>query len=100
MNDDEELYPRYRDKRTARFVEVGFVKEFQSFAKQANKRLTILLFAINKNALMQMPANHFEALGGNRKGQYSIRINSQWRICFEWPDDFEKPFNIEIVDYH
>lgn len=49
---------------------------------------------------MQLPSNHFEALGGNRKGQYSIRINQQWRICFEWPDDAPKPFNVEITDYH
>jgi proteic killer suppression protein len=49
---------------------------------------------------MLLPSNHFEALGGDRKGQYSIRINQQWRICFEWPDDSAEPFNIEIVDYH
>jgi plasmid maintenance system killer protein len=39
-------------------------------------------------------------LGGDRQGQYSIRINDKWRICFEWPDEEEHPFNIEIVDYH
>jgi len=49
---------------------------------------------------MQLPSNRFESLGGDRKGQYSIRINEQWRICFNWPDDFLKPFNIEITDYH
>ena len=42
----------------------------------------------------------FEALGGNRKGQYSIRINQQWRVCFEWPDEQKRPCNIEICDYH
>ncbi|MCE7982395.1 MAG: hypothetical protein DYG89_14470 [Caldilinea sp. CFX5] len=47
-----------------------------------------------------MPSNRFEALGGDRQGQYSIRINQQWRICFEWPDEEAEPFNIEIVDYH
>lgn len=49
---------------------------------------------------MQLPSNRFESLGGDRKGQYSIRINDQWRICFNWPEDSLKPFNIEITDYH
>ena len=49
---------------------------------------------------MHLPSNRFEALKGDRKGQYSIRINDQWRICFEWPDGAPEPFNIEIVDYH
>jgi proteic killer suppression protein len=50
--------------------------------------------------LMKLPSNHFEALGGDRKGQYSIRINKQWRICFEWPKSRTEPFNVEITDYH
>jgi len=41
-----------------------------------------------------------QALRGNRKGQYSIRINDQWRVCFEWPDKSPGPWNVEIVDYH
>ena len=49
---------------------------------------------------MLLPSNRFEALGGDRKGQFSIRINEQWRVCFEWPDDNDRPFNIEITDYH
>jgi toxin HigB-1 len=47
-----------------------------------------------------LPSNRFEVLGGDRQGQYCIRINNQWRICFEWPDEEDHPFNIEIVDYH
>ncbi len=50
--------------------------------------------------LAALPGNRFEALSGNRKGQYSIRINDQWRICFEWPDGSTGPVNVEIVDYH
>ncbi|HEV8438800.1 MAG TPA: type II toxin-antitoxin system RelE/ParE family toxin [Methylomirabilota bacterium] len=42
----------------------------------------------------------FEALSGDRKGQYSIRINDRWRICFEWPEGSPGPVNVEIVDYH
>lgn len=92
--------PLYRDNRTARFAAGGRVKEFQAFEEQAKKRLLILKDAVSRNGLMLLPSNHFEALGGDRKGQFSIRINRQWRVCFEWPDNAAKPFNIEIVDYH
>jgi toxin HigB-1 len=91
---------RYRDKRTARFAAGERVSEFQAFARQAYKRLEILEAAPNKRALMMLPSNRFEALVGDRAGQYSIRINDRWRICFEWPDDQPAPSNIEIVDYH
>jgi proteic killer suppression protein len=50
--------------------------------------------------LAGLPGNRFEALVGGRKGQYSIRINIQWRICFEWPHGSPGPVNVEIVDYH
>lgn len=55
---------------------------------------------VSRQGLMLLPSNRFEALGGDRKGQFSIRINQQWRICFEWPEHSSRPFNIEIVDYH
>ena len=91
---------KYRDKRTQRFAEGERVREFQAFKDQAERRLDILETAVSKNDLMRLPSNHFEALAGDRRGQFSIRINQQWRVCFEWPDDHEKPFNIEITDYH
>ncbi|HEV2714684.1 MAG TPA: type II toxin-antitoxin system RelE/ParE family toxin, partial [Terriglobales bacterium] len=50
--------------------------------------------------LAALPGNRFEALVGGRKGQYSIRINDQWRICFEWRHGASGPINVEIVDYH
>jgi toxin HigB-1 len=50
--------------------------------------------------LAALPGNRFETLSGDRKGQYSIRINDQWRICFEWPEGAVGPVNVEIVDYH
>jgi toxin HigB-1 len=56
--------------------------------------------AISLKDLAGLPGNRFEALAGNRKGQYSIRINLQWRICFEWPQGLLGPVNVEIVDYH
>ncbi len=90
----------YRDKRTRKFAGGETVREFQSFARQAEKRLEILDAAPHKEAFIMLPSNRFEALRGDRKGQYSIRINMQWRICFEWPDDAPRPFNIEMVDYH
>jgi toxin HigB-1 len=99
-NDDTPSRPKYRDKRTQQFAEGKRVREFQSFEMQAYKRLEILESAPNKEALIRLSSNHFEALGGNRKGQFSIRINKQWRICFEWPENEAEPFNIEIVDYH
>jgi proteic killer suppression protein len=76
------------------------VREFQGFEQQAKKRLAILDAALSRNGLTLLPSNHFEALGGGRKGQFSIRINQQWRVCFEWPDGYDRPFNIEITDYH
>ena len=50
--------------------------------------------------LAALPGNRFEALSGDRKGQYSIRITDQWRICFEWPEGSVGSVNVEIVDYH
>ncbi len=91
---------KYRDKRTRQFAEGKRVKEFQTFEQQAYKRLEILDAAQSIEDLMIFPSNRFEALEGERKGQYSIRINQQWRICFEWPETASKPFNIEITDYH
>ena len=90
----------YRDKRTARFAAGERVREFQAFEQQARKRLIILEEADSREDLMKLPSNHFEALAGDRKGQYSIRINKQWRICFEWPRHRVAPFNGEIADYH
>ena len=91
---------KYRDKRTARFAAGERVQEFQAIERQAYRRLEILDAAPNKQILMQLRSNRFEALSGDRRGQYSIRINDQWRICFEWPDGDDEPSSIEIVDYH
>ena len=98
--DPPETPPKYRDKRTERFAAGERVKEFQAFKEQAERRLDILETAANRTDLMILPSNRFEALGGDRKGQFSIRINQQWRVCFEWPEGHDRPFNIEIADYH
>ncbi|OWV72695.1 plasmid maintenance system killer protein [Rhizobium sp. R339] len=90
----------FRDKRTEAFAGGEFTRAFQGFEKQAYKRLEILAAATNLNDLRGLPSNRLEALRGDRAGQYSIRINDQWRICFEWPQDVQGPSNVEIVDYH
>jgi proteic killer suppression protein len=90
----------YKDRATARFAAGEFVKAFQGFEDQAARRLSILNAAIALETLRALPSNRLEALKGDRAGQYSIRINAQWRICFEWPDGAQGPGNVEIVDYH
>ena len=94
------MRPKYRDKRTARFAAGIRVGEFHPFERQAHKRLGILDAAITKESLMALRSNRFEALHGDRVGQFSIRINDRWRICFEWPDWSTEALQIEIVDYH
>lgn len=94
------MFRRYRDRRTERFATGERVKAFSAIDRQANRRLTFLETAGSLQAIAAYPSHRFEALRGNRQGQYSIRINDQWRICFEWPDDEIGPVNIEIVDYH
>jgi proteic killer suppression protein len=90
----------YRDKRTKAFAEGTFVREFQGFDRQAWKRLEILDATTSLDDLRALPSNRLESLRGDRRGQFSIRINAQWRICFEWPQDAAGPSDVEIVDYH
>jgi proteic killer suppression protein len=90
----------YRDKRTETFARGEFVRELQGFARQAYKRLEVLDAATTLTDLAALPSNRLEALKGNRDGQYIIRINAQWRICFEWLQQGAGPVNVEIVDYH
>lgn len=90
----------YSDKKTRAFANGAFVKGFQGFEAQAERRLAVLNAAPSLDTLRALPSNRFEALKGDRAGQFSIRINMQWRICFEWPDGQPGPSNVEIVDYH
>jgi proteic killer suppression protein len=89
----------FRDKRTGSFFEGERVKAFQGFERQAMLRLD-RLHAADRLMALKTPGNRLEGLKGDRKGQYSIRINDQWRICFEWPEGSSGPLNVEIVDYH
>jgi proteic killer suppression protein len=90
----------YRDKRTRDFAVGRRIKAFTSIERSSRMKLDRLEAAVNIKDLAALPGNRFEALSGNRKGQYSIRINDQWRICFEWPNKSPGPLNVEIVDYH
>ena len=88
----------FRDRKSRRFFEGNRVASFQGFADQATRRLTLLDNAEALRDLAALPSNCLELLRGDRAGQYSIRINAQWRICFRWTDD--GPCDVEIVDYH
>ncbi len=90
----------YRDKRTREFAAGERVKAFSGIERPARLKLDRLEAATALRDLAVLPGNRFEALSGDRKGQYSIRINEQWRICFEWLDGAPRPSNVEIVDYH
>ena len=90
----------YRDKRTADFAAGRRVKGFSGIDRAARLKLDRLESAAILKDLAALPGNRFEALKGDRRGQYSIRINDQWRICFEWPDGSPGPVNVEVVDYH
>ncbi len=90
----------YRGKDTQRFAAGETIRQWEAFRHQAGKRLRILDAAASLRDLAALNSNRFEALKGNRMGRYSIRINSQWRICFQWPKGEHGPSNVEIVDYH
>jgi proteic killer suppression protein len=89
-----------RDKRTKDFAAGKRVKAFSGIERASRLKLDRLEAASALKDLAALPGNRFEALIGDRKGQYSIRINDQWRVCFEWPDGSPGPSNVEIVDYH
>ena len=90
----------YRIKETECFAVGEKIRQWEPFRRQAEKRLRILDAATSLGDLAALNSNRLEALKGNRKGQHSIRINDQWRVCFEWPKHAPGPTNIEIVDYH
>lgn len=90
----------YRDERTRDFAMGKRIKAFSGIERSARMKLDRLEAAVSLKDLAALPGNRFEALKGKRKGQYSIRINDQWRVCFEWPNKSPGPGQVEIVDYH
>ena len=88
----------FRDRATQHLWLGAFVKRFGGIEKPALRKLDMLHQARNLDDLRAPPGNRLEALVGKRRGQYSIRINDQWRICFSWTK--EGPVDVEIVDDH
>jgi proteic killer suppression protein len=74
------------------------VKRFRGISKKARIKLEILSATVSLEGLKVPPGNRLEALTGDRKGRYSIRIDSQWRICFKWENG--NAYDVEIIDYH
>ena len=90
----------FRDRRTADFACGKRVKAFFAIEQAAMLKLDRLQAAVDVRDLAALPGNRLKALKGDRRGQYSIRINDRWRICSEWKDRYLGPVNVEIVDYH
>lgn len=88
----------FADKHTEALFNRESVKRFRAFERQARRKLEMLDATAVLSDLRSPPGNRLEPLRGDRKGQYSIRINQQWRICFIWKGD--GPHDVEIVDYH
>lgn len=87
---DQETEKIWAGKRSAKLP--GDIQE------RALRKLRLLNAALKLDDLKNPPGNHLEAIRGDRKGQYSIRIHNQWRICFIWKD--KESFDVQIVDYH
>jgi proteic killer suppression protein len=88
----------FANKETQRLFETGRNRKFSSVARVAIRKLTQIDIVERLEDLRIPPGNHLEELSGDRRGQHSIRINDQFRICFRWEAD--GAYNVEIVDYH
>ena len=88
----------FHDKETERIFRREFSRRLQGVAHPAKRKLDQIHAAAALSDLGAIPGNRLETLSGDRSGQHSIRINDQWRICFQWvePDAVD----VEIVDYH
>ncbi|MEQ1887107.1 MAG: type II toxin-antitoxin system RelE/ParE family toxin [Bryobacteraceae bacterium] len=88
----------FRCLDTKAIFEARGSRKFRNIEAAAKRRLDVLHAAVSLNGLAALRSNHLEALEGDRKGQHSIRINLQWRICFVWQEGHA--WDVEIVDYH
>lgn len=88
----------FKDDRTEALFHGRCARQFQPFGRIAQRKLKVLDAVTKLDDLRIPPGNRLEALKGNRKGQMSIRINDQYRICFRWEDG--SAYEVEIVDYH
>ena len=89
----------FRCRDTERLFARHFVSRFAAIERAARRRLEALDAAAALMDLRSPPGNHLEALRGDREGQYSIRVNDQWRICFRWDEEHSGVDGVEIVDY-
>lgn len=88
----------FADRDTERLFRLERVVRFQAMERVALRKLAMLDAAVRIEDLKAPPGNRLEALKGNRSGQWSIRVNDQWRICFRWRDGHAA--DVELVDYH
>jgi len=88
----------FKCKDTQELYETGVNRRFASIARVALRKLDMLAAATMVETLRVPPGNRLEQLRGNRAGQWSVRINDQWRLCFSWSGTNAE--NVEIVDYH
>ena len=88
----------FRASDTERLFHRDSVRRFKAIERQALRKLNLLDAAPDLRTLSTLPGNRLEKLKGEREGQYSIRINDQWRICFAWREGHA--YEVEIVDYH
>ena len=88
----------FASKETEELFHYQHSRRFRAFERVALRKLLQLHAATELRVLASPPGNQLEALRGDRKGQHSIRINQQWRICFVWRDGH--CYDVEIVDYH
>ena len=89
----------YHDKRTRQFADGEHIPAFSGFRRSAEKALDRLEAAAGL-ADLRTPGLRLEKLHGDRAGQWSVRINDQWRVCFLWPEGSPGPTRVEITDYH
>jgi len=93
------LIENFKCKETRKIWDRQFSKKFPAdIQKTARRKLIAISISDSVQDLRQPPSNHLKKLEGERKGQYSIRINDQWRICFKWNNG--NAFDVEITDYH
>jgi proteic killer suppression protein len=88
----------FADADTELLFEDQPVKRLSATERQARRKLSLIHAARRLDDLRSPPGNRLEKLKGDRDGQFSVRINDQWRICFRWSDG--DPYEVEIVDYH
>jgi proteic killer suppression protein len=91
------MIKNFKCKHTQALYEGKSPKKFRAFQAKAERKLQMLDSVAELLDLRSPPGNRFETLEGDRQGQYSIRINKQWRVCFAWSHE---PYDVEIIDYH